>query len=453
MPSAVTSGYDCSADLHSLEVDFTSFHYLPDGLDGQRRPSLGSFVSTSDIDPFSLQSAESTSPATSMTSETWTTVHPGQYIKDGNDHSSASTILCVPSSNMDHDSAFWQLPQHDSAWLPFFENCDAESDPILPSGIAGVSGLTCHQVLSNPAMNPSLSRAIFNEALESDTVALWQASTTLTPPRTIAPGREAHCMPTTSPAVRDCSSIPNSSNSGSNKWECLAAMTPPHNTMSSASSRSATEISPANRDTPLTPLRSNYCGSSDVSSSPLALSTHVLPSQRDIDEMSYMMRPTHVDWSPEDMRRIKGHTSRLARRHYARKGARASTRHPKIASSKSGIDCPEIIPRNEFACKYPNCIDKTTGEQKRFKRQEHKKRHEKTVHEKSNHNQYGCWVPGCKTKPFSRTDNLKSHLRKTHGKKSAAARNRYVATQDEASSYYDPGYVGLLTVDGLPACA
>jgi hypothetical protein len=70
------------------------------------------------------------------------------------------------------------------------------------------------------------------------------------------------------------------------------------------------------------------------------------------------------------------------------------------------------------------------------------KRHEGTVHEKHKHEQQYCWVSGCTTGPFPRSDSLKAHLKKTHGEKKANQRNKYVATLDENGKYYDPDWRG-----------
>lgn len=141
--------------------------------------------------------------------------------------------------------------------------------------------------------------------------------------------------------------------------------------------------------------------------------------------------------------------SRLSRRRYDRKGSRPGCKRRPVAN-KSVFECDLVITANSFACGYPECIDKNTGKQKRFKRAEHKKRHEKTVHQKESHVSHQCWVPQCE-RSFSRTDNLKSHLKNTHGKRSPNARNRYVATLDPNNSqYYSPDWEGDLTSEGLP---
>lgn len=137
-----------------------------------------------------------------------------------------------------------------------------------------------------------------------------------------------------------------------------------------------------------------------------------------------------------------------------------STRSQRLSSSKllsrskSGMDCEVYIRQNEHACTVPGCVDKT-GKPKRFKRSEHRKRHERTVHGKDDPQapRFMCWVK-CGEKAcgrtFSRNDNLKSHLFKTHGKKSPNQRNLYVATLDQHSKYRDFQWTGPLNKDGLP---
>ena len=106
----------------------------------------------------------------------------------------------------------------------------------------------------------------------------------------------------------------------------------------------------------------------------------------------------------------------------------------------------EYVEPNKFACDREDCIDKT-GRRKAFKRSEHLKRHMNTCH--SGRRDHVCWVEGCK-KPFSRSDNLNTHLKQTHGRKSNGQRNRYVATLDENSAFYDPDYKGPLDNEGRP---
>jgi zinc finger protein BrlA len=65
------------------------------------------------------------------------------------------------------------------------------------------------------------------------------------------------------------------------------------------------------------------------------------------------------------------------------------------------------------------------------------------------HAAYKCWVPDC-SRAFSRTDNLKSHLRNTHSKRPGVRGNRYVATLDKTSDFYDPEWVGELDKNGYP---
>ncbi|KAI5287568.1 hypothetical protein KEM54_005900 [Ascosphaera aggregata] len=98
---------------------------------------------------------------------------------------------------------------------------------------------------------------------------------------------------------------------------------------------------------------------------------------------------------------------------------------------------PAVIHPTPYKCEWPGCND-------RFRRNEHLKRH-MTSH--TGEKPFVCWIPGC-GKSFSRSDNLNVHYSTTHSKR--GGRNRYVATLDETSMYYDPSYRGDLTPDGLP---
>ena len=100
-------------------------------------------------------------------------------------------------------------------------------------------------------------------------------------------------------------------------------------------------------------------------------------------------------------------------------------------------DLPTVIKSVPYRCTEPGCKG-------RFKRQEHLKRHMKSH---SRDRPYVCWVPGCH-RAFSRSDNLNAHYGKTHSK--SGGRNRYVATLDETSIYYNPEFRGQLTPDGRP---
>jgi hypothetical protein len=207
--------------------------------------------------------------------------------------------------------------------------------------------------------------------------------------------------------------------------------------------------SPLPKQEPSTPCRRGIHSSSYFGSSPLTLvSPPILRSQNEPEDLKF----EEPEWAllTSEMNRRRG-IDRLSRRSYDRKRNLGSAYKPKPAKVlDSGINCEVVIAQNEFACSYPGCIDKQTGKQKRFKRQEHKKRHEKTVHEKNEHGLFKCWVKGCKTAPFTRTDNLKSHLKNTHGKKSPNQRNRYVATQDKNSIHYNPEWEGELDDEGYP---
>ncbi|EXJ62160.1 hypothetical protein A1O7_02593 [Cladophialophora yegresii CBS 114405] len=222
---------------------------------------------------------------------------------------------------------------------------------------------------------------------------------------------------------------------------------PPAETIEpSVAFRGTLPSSPCYKVEPSTPLKGQMPSSVISSSSPLSVfSPRIVPSQHDVDDYPY----ASLQQALSRTKKQRAGNDRLQRRTYERKRPAGPSSNPKSSPIKTGMDCALVIEQNEFACGYPGCIDKHTGKQKRFKRQEHKKRHEKTVHEKTQHTTYTCWVPDC-GRGFSRTDNLKSHLRNTHCKRPGVRGNRYVATLDKDSEFYDPDWVGELDKDGYP---
>lgn len=203
---------------------------------------------------------------------------------------------------------------------------------------------------------------------------------------------------------------------------------------------------------PITPLRHNRGSSSFFTSSPqTATSSSVLPSQWEMEDSKYNTSPG-FELGSEDSTFMQDPQFQTLSRSTSVNSLTPSPQ--KSIRGTSGLNCDAIIPQNTYACGVPGCVDKD-GRPKRFKRQEHRKRHEKTVHGHGQQNvhQYRCWVvTGNKIcgRDFSRRDNLKSHWKKTHGRKSNNQRNAYVATLDEDSKYYDESWTGPLTADGLP---
>ncbi|CAG8372517.1 unnamed protein product [Penicillium salamii] len=103
-----------------------------------------------------------------------------------------------------------------------------------------------------------------------------------------------------------------------------------------------------------------------------------------------------------------------------------------------GVEDPEYdMHKRKFNCTIIGCG-------RGFEHQDHLKRHIKSHSKEKPH---VCWVPGCH-RAFARRDNLKAHCTKTHTRR--GGRNRYVATLDETSPDYDPGFRGQLSFDGLP---
>jgi zinc finger protein BrlA len=122
---------------------------------------------------------------------------------------------------------------------------------------------------------------------------------------------------------------------------------------------------------------------------------------------------------------------------FQRQPTRKMSKRQAAKQSLKLENLPSIIKQVQFRCKEPGCKG-------RFKRQEHLKRHMKSHSKEKPH---VCWVPGC-NRGFSRSDNLNAHYTKTHSKR--GGRNRYVATLDETSPDYDPGFRGQLTPNGRP---
>ncbi len=267
-------------------------------------------------------------------------------------------------------------------------------------------------LVAGAALESSLSRSIFHhrrlpDSLVAEHMSQWRPSMLETPPRTVAPSATFHPILPSSPANRVMPSTP--IRNGDDDW----MMTTPGIT------------------------------STPYSSSPV----YSLSEQASFiknESPSHKIQPTLVRTMRES--KCKG-ASRASRRSGEKKESGRSGRLAKAGMSQLGMEYPYYIEKNSFACASEDCVDKT-GKRKKFKRQEHLKRHQKTCH--TGFRPHYCWVPGCTTRPFSRTDNLNSHLHKTHGKNSPAARNRYIATLDPKSGVYDVDYRGPFTEAGWP---
>lgn len=420
---------------------------IPGGdFDCLRRASFASSSPSTENDIFSVPSGGTNSPATPETRFPFTTIQDETYLKTTSAELGMRETTCnLPVTSFEDDQNWWMATNSaELGALQTLGTFDELSEDSFTPGCSAPYHPSFYQPLSNPAMNPPLSRPIFSGQIPVPSTrtaaigtSLWTRSSVTPQPQTIIPSAVLNPVLIPSPLLPDIPLTP-------------ATFSSPRTIAPSVAFQPTMTSSPDIVRPPMTPLRESNNLFLLSSSPSIIISPKVVPSQREMDNQACLKSDFSVELSPDDMTKFRRATSRLCKRQYAKKGSRALARALRTPASKSGMDCPEIIPQNEFACKYKDCIDKATGKQKKFKRQEHKKRHEKTVHEKDRHHQFSCWVPGCKTKPFSRTDNLKSHLKKTHGKKSAAARNRYVATQDENSPFFDPEWVGALTAEGYP---
>lgn len=384
----------------------------PLATNGQRRPSFDSVESSVPPELFSASSVGTMSPSTPVNSSLFSSNYPDIF---------RNANLQVNLQSM------WSQQQEDFGEHNFGYSPASTKENNLPRYINPCSMSTnssepfySFNGFSSDGISPALSRPIFDHTTQSTTPltssTTWAlASIAKTPPRTIDPSAFAQLFPNT-PTLKT--------------------------------------------EGPSTPSRSNTRSSLILSSSPISgYSPRIVPSQREVDDSPYFdlsalsQDPSDLAYEGMsmsiDMRDHGRFQSRLTRRKYDRKGVGSGSKRRPLAN-KSGFECDRVIPANSFACSYPDCKDKATGVQKRFKRAEHKKRHEKTVHQKESHVSHRCWVAQCE-KSFSRTDNLKSHLLKTHGKRSPGARNRYVATLDSNNSqYFSPDWRGELTQEGLP---
>ncbi|KIY02179.1 uncharacterized protein Z520_02317 [Fonsecaea multimorphosa CBS 102226] len=391
----------------SLSSSFFSSDAASIGSGGLRRPSLAS-SSTYSASPeaFWTPSAATASPITPMMVEPSTHLTSKQYVKP--------TAYLNGSHHIFHHAQDEERSPHRSLW-----------ETTGYSGLSMLGGT--HELLLAEAGRPlyrpdiqGLSHGNTNPAL---TKAMFAGPS----------GTGAGAMMT----ATDDDLLP---------WSSAAVHPPAETIEPSIAFHANLASSPNYKVEPSTPLKLHIPPSAILSSSPLSvISPQMLPSQHDLEELPY----GSLQHAVSPAKKQRKNTDRLHRRPYERKRPVGSSSKPKITPVKSGMNCDLLIPQNEFACTYPGCIDKHTGKQKRFKRQEHKKRHEKTVHEESLHPKYKCWVPQCH-KAFSRTDNLKSHLRNTHSKRPGVRGNRYVATLDKNSEFYDPDWVGELDKNGYP---
>lgn len=403
--TSFSSADSCDPYAISLSMLNTS----PKAINGQRRLSYDSLESSIPPELLSASSVGTTSPSTPLNSSSFDPTCV-QSFKNLAPHANLQAMLGLQHDDFaEHDFSFSPMATKEQSSTRFFTPYSTLYTTNTIHNTAPSFYSTPYQVMSNDA----LSRPMFGDTLPSSTAmnnsTQWSsAAIAQTPPRTIDPSTFGPLM----------SSLP------------------------------------AVKAEPSTPLRQYPRSSVILSSSPISgYSSGIVPSQHDADDSVYFC-PSSLpqdlgDSTCEGMDRERHVQSRLHRRRYNHKGS-GSSRERRPLAKKSGIDCEALIPQNSFACGYADCIDKNTRKQKRFKRQEHKKRHEKTVHEKDTHVSHRCWVPNC-GRAFSRTDNLKSHLKNTHGKRSANARNRYVATLDQQNlEYYSPDWVGDLTAEGLP---
>jgi hypothetical protein len=389
-------------------ADFLTIDTSPREPVTYRRQSVASSSTSSGTDFVSSTSGSLASPSTPPPAEYMNTVPSGD------------SMICVPDDfNLPEMYGGWKSAGQgvDLTWMteePKYHN----SSPFLD--YSGMDTLGVQDIFTNPsnsndwhllstsAANLSFSRSILDEhQLSSDgfppeAMGQWTPTMVHTPPQTIAP---------------------------------------------SVTFQPALAPSPCKLE-PMTPLR--YAApapapASILSSSPCLLySPEHLSAQEEYELAEQILEA--MPMTPKHVLKVRRGGGRSSRSTYERKCLGASGR-TKSAVSKSGMACDVVIEGNKYACEFADCIDKN-GKRKMFKRREHAKRHVDTVHLKKK--QFRCWVPGCTTQPFTRSDNLTTHLKSTHGKKSVSSRNRYVSTLDPASENFDPEWRGDLDDNGQP---
>jgi hypothetical protein len=403
------NSFSTSFGCLSTASSFVTIENSPQPPASHRRRSVASSPSSSGQEFFSSTSGSITSPVTPLSAEYMNVVPCGD------------PMGCAPSEiNVQGEYSGWQSASHgmDPMWVATEPRYQKSALPLDYSSVDALvsqdfwgdsSSSNGWHLLSTSAANLSFSRAILNEhEVASDNfpagnIEQWTPFIVPTSPETVAP---------------------------------------------SATFQSALISSPCKFE-PMTPLSYPVpAAASILSSSPCLLYPPEQMSAQEEFELAEQIleaMPITPKHRPKS-RRSGGRTSRTSRTTCERKYIGSSGRI-KSGASKSGMACDVIIEGNKYACEFAGCMDKN-GKRKMFKRREHAKRHVDTVHLKKK--QFPCWVPGCTTQPFTRSDNLTTHLKSTHGKRSVSSRNRYVSTLDPASENFDPEWRGNLDDDGYP---
>ena len=380
------SGSSCP----SLTSSFMSSGSSPLAIEGGRRLSVDSTDSFA-FDNFSPHYPSGTvSPATPLTSTDL--VDPT--------FTSASSMMCMPADlGM---SQLYHQDSHESYWMSHDSKAMAVMSPMEhmenqhPLGQGHIRSYLPSQ--AHRLSESTLSRPIFQasspyeEYPTQEGLFPWTPTVHSTPPQTVAPSATF-----------------------------LPALSSPH----------GLSLAPA---TP-SPLRYHGTSTPILKSSPMSPYSPSSSFSSSLSSVYHAGEALHRVMDPRGATTPCKSSRKMGRRH----------EQYKVTKSRS-FTPPPIVKANMFKCDREDCVDKE-GRRKAFKRSEHLKRHMSTCH--SGRRDHVCWVDGCK-KPFSRSDNLNTHIKQTHGRKSSGQRNRYVATLDENSPYYDPDYRGPLDSEGRP---
>jgi hypothetical protein len=400
------NSFSTSSGCSSTTSSFLAIDTSPQEPASHRRQSVASSAPSSGQDFFSVTSGSTAGPSTPLSAEYMNVVQ------------TVDSMICVPHHlNLQDIYSGWKNAGQgvDPMWMaaepryhnsaPFLDYCSMDS-LAAQDVFNDTSSSNDWHLLSTSAGNLSFSRGILDEhqvpseSFSTDNIGQWTPTLVHTQPETVAPSATFQLTLASSPCKLE----------------------------------------------PMTPLRYPApAAASILSSSPCPLYSPGQISAREEYELAEQILEA-MPMPPKHVPKARRGGGRSSRPKYEHKCLSASGR-TKSAVSKSGMACDVVIEGNKYACEFADCMDKN-GKRKMFKRREHAKRHVDTVHLKKK--QFRCWVPGCTTQPFTRSDNLTTHLKSTHGKKSISSRNRYVSTLDPASGNFDPEWRGDLDDNGYP---
>lgn len=400
------SSFSTSSGCPSTASSFLAVGTSPQQSASHRRQSVASSATSSGQDFFASTCGSTVSPSTPLSTEYMSVVQNGD------------SMMCVPNEfSLQSVFSGWKStgPVVDPLWMT--------AEPRYHNSAS---------FLDYSSIDTLVSQDVFNDSSSSND---WHLLSTSAANLSFSRG------------ILDKHRAPSDTFSASNtgQWTPTMVHTPPETVAPSATFQPTLASSPCKLE-PMTPVRYPApAAASILSSSPYPLYSPEQMTAREEYELAEQILEA-MPMTPKHVPKVRRSGGRAGRTAYERKCLSSSGRMKSVVG-KSGMACDVIIEGNKYACEFADCMDKN-GKRKMFKRREHAKRHVDTVHLKKK--QFRCWVPGCTTQPFTRSDNLTTHLKSTHGKKSVSSRNRYVSTLDPASENFDPEWRGDLDDNGCP---